>query len=212
MFAPMSMKPVHFALRDYGRVLSTRETGHEVGQHVRQLLEPRVSVVLDFKDVEAITPPFFDELLGSVRLALKGDQESRGLVVSGLNSDVRETVEFVLERNKMALAELRNGKIDLLTAVPHLAETLGVALKLGEFTAPQLAKELDLKAGNANQRLTALVEAGAIAREPDRGADRGRRFLYRVPAARKLEASGRPGQTLTRAGKTRRSASKAQSA
>lgn len=179
----MSVKPVHFALADHGRVLATRNVGDKVAAHLSRLIKQQPSFVLNFKGVEAVTPPFLDELLRVVRGALSTEHEGRVIVVTQLDDDVRETLQLVLERYKLSLAELRDGRVELLTSTPHLADTLAAAQDLGTeyFTAPQLAERLALKLPNANQRLGQLVQAGAIAREPDPSAEHGRRYRYSTP-------------------------------
>lgn len=188
----VSLKPVHFALADHGRVLATRDAGREVAAHLAELIIDQPSIVLNFKDVDAVTPPFLDELLRVVRGALSTERDGRVVVVTQLDDDVRETLQLVLDRFKLSLAELRDdGRVELLTSVPHLAETLAAAQDLGTdyFTAPQLAERLALKLPNTNQRLGQLVQAGAIAREPDPTAERGRRYRYSTPAHDGLTAA-----------------------
>src|SRR5205814_1987631 len=101
-----------------------------------------------------------------------------------LDEDVRETLQLVLDHYKLSIAELHDDRqLRLLTSVPHLAETLSAAQEIGEhFTAPELADRLDQKLPNINQRLAQLVQAGAIAREQDPTAGRGRRYRYRTAA------------------------------
>lgn len=182
----MSVKPVHFALADSGgRILATRHAGREVAAHLSVLIQDQPSIVLNFKDVDAVTPPFLDEILRVVRGALSTERDRRVVVVTELDADVRETLQLVLDSYKLSLAELRDdGRVQLLTSIPHLAETLDAAQDLGTdyFTAPQLAERLALKLPNTNQRLNQLVQAGAISREPDPTAGRGKRYRYTTPA------------------------------
>lgn len=181
----MSVKPVHFALADHGRVLATRNAGRKVAARLSELIEEQPSIVLNFTGVEAVTPPFLDELLRVMRGALSTQRDGRVIVVTQLDDDVRETLQLILDRHKVSLAEIRDGRVELLTSVPHLAETLEAAQDLGTeyFTAPQLAESLALKLPNANQRLGQLVQAGAIARERDPDAERGKRYRYSTPQA-----------------------------
>jgi len=171
------MKYLSFALSDYGKVLATRAEGLRAASDLRRLAtEPR-DVVVDFAHVEAVTPPFIDELLRGVE-ALLERHGSSVLVATNLNEDVRETLEMVLERRNHALAHFHEDELGLLGGAPHLAETLREARRLGEFTASQLAERLALKLPNANQRLVALHQAGAVGRERDLQAERGIRFRY----------------------------------
>ncbi len=176
----MSVKPVQFKLAGHGRVLATRNAGRKVAMQLSDEIEQHPAVLVSFADVRAVTPPFLDELLRVVRGVLSAERDGRMVAVTRLDDDLRETLQIVLDRNKMSLAERRQGRLALLTAVPHLAETLDAAQELGReyFTAPQLADRLELKLPNVNQRLTQLVEAGALARELDPEAPRGKRYRY----------------------------------
>ena len=70
-----------------------------------------------------------------------------------------------------------------MNAAPHLIETLQAAVDLGgEFTVPDLADYLDLPANTVNQRLADLLESGAVGRERDLDAERGKRYRYHTPA------------------------------
>ncbi len=181
----MSVKPVHFVLADHGRVLATRNVGRKVAAHLRELIESQPSIVLNFLDVEAVTPPFLDEILRVVRAEFAVERDGRVIVVTNLDDDVRETLQLLLDRHRLSLAELRGGRVELLTSVPYLAETLQAAQDLGTeyFTAPQLAQRLALKLPNTNQRLGQLVQAGAVARQRDPDAERGKRYRYSTPQA-----------------------------
>lgn len=183
----MSVKPMQFGLVTHGRVLATRNAGRKVATELSDAIAHHPAVAVSFANVEAVTPPFLDELLRAVRGMLSAETDSRVIAVTSLDDDLRETLQIVLERNKMSLAELRDGRLELLTAVPHLRATLAAADELGTeyFTAPQLADRLELKLPNVNQRLTQLVQAGALAREPDPDAVRGKRYRY---STRKLGA------------------------
>ncbi|HEV7492458.1 MAG TPA: helix-turn-helix domain-containing protein [Baekduia sp.] len=187
-----AMKPVNFALADHGTVLATRAEGQDVGDQVRRLVVDDASLVLSFNDVRAITPPFFDELFKILRVMFGAESpRKRALVVTGLSDDTRETIEMVLERHKASLVELKGEHLDLISGIPHLAETLVAAQELGKFTAPELAERLDLTVPNINHRLKKLVEAGALTRETDKTAEHGRRYSYQAHAAPDLAAAGR---------------------
>lgn len=196
----MSVKPVHFALADHGSVLATRNAGRKLAAHLTELIDEQPTIVLNFADVEVITPPFLDELLRVVQAQLGTSHVGRVIVAAHLADDVRETLQLVLERYKLSLAEIRDGRVELLTSVPHLAETLQAAQDLGTeyFTAPQLAERLALKLPNANRRLGQLLEAGAIAREPDPDVERGKRYRYRTPRPDSLTEPKRRRRSLSK--------------
>jgi predicted transcriptional regulator len=78
------------------------------------------------------------------------------------------------------LGVLEKGHIRLLGGKKHLQQTMAEAEKLGKFKAPELADALKVKLPNLHQRLKALREAGAIGREVDETAQRGRRHDYEV--------------------------------
>lgn len=178
----MAVKPRPFALRDYGKVLATRNVGRKVAAHLRDRLEAGDDIALNFKGVAAVTPPFLDEVLRTLQPILAGNEERPAVVSSGMNADVKETIEFVAEKNRLALAELKNHHLELLGADNYLRETFDAAKQLGQsFTAPELAAKLSLNLPNVNQRLGTLTASGAIARRRDPTAKRGKRYVYVLP-------------------------------
>jgi hypothetical protein len=171
----MSLKPVIFDVgKQGGKVLATRVRGREVGRAAADRLDEADSMILGFWGVEVASPPFLDEFLQAVRSELSSGETSRLLVATGVNEDVRESLQMVLERRGGALASLNKGQIELLGGSSQLAETLREAQKLGYFTAAKLAERLEVKLPNLHARLKALTESGAIARE-DVAGERPRR-------------------------------------
>ena len=180
----MSVTTLKYALADHGRILATRDAGREAAARLAELSTEKDAVLLSFENVVAVAPPFLNEVFRVIYGGLGLDRDGRTVAVTALDEDVRETLQLVLDHYKLSIAELRDdGQLELLTSVPHLAETLAAAQELGEhFTAPELAERLEQKVPNINQRLTQLLHAGAIAREPDPTVSRGRRYRYRTAA------------------------------
>lgn len=171
---------LHFRLCDHGAVLASRRRGREVAEHLRELADDQVDVILDFDGVEASTPPFLQELLDAVQGVIGRDPDwGRLVVAANLNEDIAETLALVLERRKTTLAYRVGDQVELLKAAPHLAETLREAQKLRSFTVNDLAEQLDLKPTAVHQRLRALLASGAVARE-DGEAHHGRGHRYRA--------------------------------
>jgi hypothetical protein len=179
----MSLKKLQMKLSEQGQVLATRRAGLELGRRVQEVWEDGSALDLDFGGVLAVTPPFLDELFRAVRAEL---DRAEGSVVyaSAMNEDVYETAKMVLERDRSALVYLDDGEARLITEDGMMAATFAQAsgMKM-PFTAPELAKGMELTLQNANQRLNALRKVGAVAREKDPDVDRGRRFLYLVASA-----------------------------
>jgi hypothetical protein len=160
-------------LVEYGRVLSTRERGRQAADRLQDALVGGNAVVLNFAGVEVASPSFLDEVLIRLRGVLSGSG-SAVVVVAGLNEDVAESLELVLDRRKMALAALDDDKLTLLGGSAQLQETLSEASKLGSFKAPELAKNLKIKLPNLHQRLKSLAEGGAIGKVPRDASAPGR--------------------------------------
>ena len=156
---------LHFYLRDRGSVLASRRRGREAAAHLRQLREEPSDLILDFKDVEAVTPPFLQELLDAVQSSINQADRGRLVVAANLNDDVAETLALVLERRKQTLAFRRGTKVELLKPEQHLVETLREAQSLKRFTAGDLATRLDINPTAAHQRLQPLLAAGVVARD-----------------------------------------------
>ena len=169
----------------WGKFLATRERGRQVREDVETQLAQMPageSFMLDFSGVDGVTVSFGDEFLARLVLArASGDFADRGLVIEGDNEDVRETLETVLARRKVAgVAIGANGEPKVLGDVGWLPETLRAALALRSFSAAELAERLGITPQAANNRLRMLVASGAVARErvvPDGG---GKEFGYRT--------------------------------
>lgn len=175
-------------LAEQGPVLATRELGRQVGQDLQDKLADANSLVLNFAGVDVASPPFLDEVMRAAQVPLFGRDANRLLVAAGFNEDVRESLEWVLERHKLALAALDEGQIELLGGTRQLQETLREAQQLGDFTAPELAERLKVKLPNLHARLKSLTESGALARHEDETAERGRRHRYHAPSPEELGA------------------------
>jgi hypothetical protein len=176
----VSVNPVIYDLGGHGPVLANRATGRTAGEKAARKWAKSDALIVGFWNVEVASAPFLDELLRALRGALAGGDSQRLLVVSGLNDDVRESLAIVLERRRWAMAELKRDHLELLGGREHLDATLDEAQKLGAFTAPDLAKRLELKLPNLHSRLQQLAEAGAIARAED-SAGRGVTASFKSP-------------------------------
>ncbi|MGO9751978.1 MAG: hypothetical protein ACLP8S_16205 [Solirubrobacteraceae bacterium] len=176
----MSLKLERYDLAQHGDVLATRSTGRDVGRAVAERLAESPGLIVSFNGVDVASPAFLFELIGAIRAALIVPP-TRWLLVTGMNDDVRESAELVLERLKMVLGQLENDQIELLGGARHLQDTIRAAQKLGAFTAPDLAAELELKLPALHQRLVQLVEAGVLSREDDPTATRGKRSKFTTP-------------------------------
>jgi hypothetical protein len=175
----MSMKNITVLnMSDYDPVLSTRERGRDAGDRLQDALQAG-SVLISFDGVDVATPSFLDEVLTRLRAVLQTNEQAIAIVTC-MNEDVRESLELVLRHRGMMLGALQDGHVRLLGGKQHLQETLVEAERLGTFKATELAVALKLKLPNLHQRLTALREAGAIGRQVDETAHRGRRHDYNV--------------------------------
>jgi STAS-like domain of unknown function (DUF4325) len=163
--------------------LATRPRGARVREDIERELakvSPGGFLALDFSGVDAVTFSFADEAIAKlVADRLSGDLPDRGLVLEGLNEDVRETVEVVLQRRKLAAVVATESGFSAVGVGDWLEPTLRTAAKLGEFSARALGDELGLSPQAANNRLQLLVASGAVVRHrvvPDKG---GKEFMYR---------------------------------
>jgi DNA-binding transcriptional ArsR family regulator len=182
---------LHFYLRDHGPVLANRRRGREVADTLRDLSDDRGDVILDFDDVDVVTPPFVQELLDAVLSVIRND--GRLVVTANMNEDVAETLAMVLERRKATLAYNSGNQVQLLNELaPHLGELLREAQRLRRpFTVTELAEKIGVPPNTLHGRLKPLLESGAAARERDAEAPRGVRHRYRVVSGREpaLETS-----------------------
>jgi hypothetical protein len=176
----MSLKLDSYGLAQHGEVLATRATGRDVGREVAQRLADSRGLLLNFHGVDVASPAFLFELITAIRATLLAPP-AHWLLVTGMNDDVRESAGLVLERLKMVLGVLENDEIELLGGSEHLQDTIKAAQQLEVFTAPDLARELELKLPALHQRLNQLVEAGVLSRQDDPTAKRGKRSKFATP-------------------------------
>lgn len=170
----------------WSNFLATRERGRRVREEIEQMLAglpPSDPVVIvDFTGVEGITVSFGDECIAKLIVGrMAGDFADRGLVVEGANDDVRETLDNVLFRRKLAaISVASDGTPQVLGFGEWLPATIDAAIELRSFSASGLAHRLGITPQAANNRLKALVASGAVAKElivPEGG---GKEFSYRV--------------------------------
>jgi hypothetical protein len=186
----MSLNVTRYDLVRHGRVLATRAKGREAGREAAEQLTSSDGLLLSFWGVDVASLPFLDDVVRQLRAVLLGGDKL--LLVTGYNEDVKESIEIVLGRQKMTLAALEGEQISLLGGSTHLAETLREAQELREFTAPKLAERLQMKLPAVHARLNALAESGAIAREDDPTAKRGKRGKYTAPTPADAGDAGPP--------------------
>lgn len=190
------MKPLVIKLRKQGAVLSTRERGRALADELEGALRDGIGVVLSFQGVKIVTPSYLDEVLTRAAGVLR--RPGAGVfVATGVEDEVRETLELVLAHRKLMLAALTDEHVELLGGSRQLEETLRQAEELKEFTARDLAERLRLKLPNLHQRLKALEEAGALVKHEDETADRGRRYIWRTATAGDPPGHGSEPQRLT---------------
>jgi hypothetical protein len=178
-----------YEIAKWGNFLATRERGRQVRGEIEAKLS-QISVAhtlaLDFGGVDGLTVSFGDECVAKLVLGRAGgDFADRGLVIEGTNEDVRETLETVLARRKVAAVAISQaGKAEVLGEVGLLAETFKAALKLENFRASDLAAQLSITPQAANNRLRLLVASGAVVRERTVPEGGGKEFGYRtvIPA------------------------------
>ena len=196
----MSLKIQRYDLVSKGHVLATRPVGREVGAEAAGRLAdlPRPTAELLWRRRRIAVVP----VRGPQRAARRADVvQQHWLLFTGMNEDVRESVELVLKHEKMVLGSLEDNHIDLLGGSEHLSDTLREAQKLGTFTAPELAKRLSVKLPALHQRLNQLAEAGLLTREDDPTATRGKRGKYTAPPADELrDADGESAEVSVLAG------------
>jgi DNA-binding MarR family transcriptional regulator len=183
----MSVKRDALAFKVPGKVLGTRVFGQEVASQLRKRAGDRQQdLFVDFAGVQVASSPFLDELARTLR-AWNTDHPEHFVVLMNLNEDVQDTLELVLERLDMVLAEMTEGTLRLIGGKAHLQETLDAAQKFKVFTAAELAAQLKLKLPNLHQRLVALEAAGAVVRVHPPGAPQ-RPVVFQTPESAELAA------------------------
>jgi hypothetical protein len=167
-----------FATRSFAAELRTA-----LSQASAEIKEDRL-LEIDFRDVEAITVSFADELVAKLAAERRAyGPEDSFLRIANASDEVAETIEVALQRRGLFIVSHRDSAAELLGAPLHLKETYAAALELGQFTARDLASRLGLKPPAANNRIKALAEAGALVRARQPVAGGGRRYSYEASLA-----------------------------
>lgn len=195
------MKNTQIVFADFGNVLATREQGRRLAELISARSAEPTSFLFNFEGVDAITPPFLSETLDALYAAIKRHRDEHLFAAAiNLDEDNLETLKVVINAGDWpGLAYAADNAIELLSAGPQLAETLREAQDLGPFIAPQLAERMGMKLPATNQRLSQLVEAGAMARWRDASASRGKRYQYEALSDGRVQEMLEHGAQLTAA-------------
>jgi hypothetical protein len=164
-----------------GLFLSGRGQGATDRERLLRLTEstPGRVLTLDFTGVEAMTRLYADELLGRFLSAYAaGDVSAAGIRLTGLTEEASDAVTVALEQRRQCVLDADQNR--LLGHTAALDETYEIAQDLGVFAAADIAAELRITQGAANNRLTRLVQAGALTRARTSPAQGGKEFVYRV--------------------------------
>jgi hypothetical protein len=179
---------MRFDLAGEGTMLATRERGREVRHRMEVLIadiEVGETLVVDCSQVVAMTVSFADECLGKLVADRASASGEGGLLIASPSADLAETLSVVMERRKLMIAAVNDaGQVILLGAkAPWLAGTMAAVTQLGTFRVGELADRLGTTAPATNNRLRAMLQAGAVTREPSGLDHGGREFIYKVVAS-----------------------------
>jgi hypothetical protein len=156
--------------------------GEERARELRHRLEQRASggsstwSNIDFEGVEAASVPFLREFLAP----LLTNPNSGPFVVSNASFDVAETLDLTLRQRGLVVAALPEG--ELYGGESGAREVFTFATKAdSEIRAAEVASSLGISIQAANNRLKALLSAGALRRESVSPPHGGREFAYIAP-------------------------------
>jgi hypothetical protein len=171
-----------------GPVRATRETGRADRERLEELARDANAgdvIEIDLSQVDALTISYADELVGLFLAGrVGGEQDDLGVVIRGGNSDVRETVEAVLQRRSIGAIYVDEfGRALALGGPSWFAQTVAHTQELKVFRAADLAERLELSPQAANGRLKQLSASGAVLRERTVPEGGGKEFEYRAAVA-----------------------------
>lgn len=96
-----------FSLSDIAksRALVTRDQGAFLRNEILKILqsEKSITLVLDFKEIESLSPSFADELFASLDASL-GNQFSTRIKISGASNDWKDLIRKVLAHRRILQA------------------------------------------------------------------------------------------------------------
>ncbi len=94
-------------LKDYGRVLLTRDQGNPIRKALLGLVRGGRHLRILFEGVESVTPSFADEVLGRMLLELGEDEFRCHIALVCGDESTRRLVNAVLANRKKELARTR---------------------------------------------------------------------------------------------------------
>lgn len=140
--------------------LVTRRTGQAVRQAIEQHLATNgdgQAAVIDFGTVRCLDLSCADEIVGRL---LREQGATRSFVLLNVTAAHREALEFVLERDHLAVVVRdAGGAMDVVGALPEAARRVFSAVaEAGTTDAEDVARRLDLSPDAARAALEDLVE------------------------------------------------------
>lgn len=199
------MSHVNFPLANYG----TRHEGDIVVCHsdkalivsaaIGEALTENITLSIDFQHINSCTVSFLKGMLVGLEYALlrRRDENCRAVIINAYD-DAQSELELVHEHFNFSPIALRNpdNTIGLLTASPSPKYEATFSLgqqateERGSFTIPELAETLDLKLPAINHHLSVLSKLGAVGREINREAPRGKLYNYQAVVPSMLPVTG----------------------
>jgi hypothetical protein len=167
------------------RYFLTREKGEEAYWLLEERLRntpERCALVLVFPPNQVVDASFADESL--MRLGEKlagGEFGERVTLLEGLTDNSAHNLEAVIRLRRakrvFLLVDREGGWRHVGPLEPSLEETLALAIRRQEITAPDLARELQLALNTANNRLKRLHALRLLWREQE-VSEKGLKYIY----------------------------------
>ncbi len=164
--------------------LFERRLGQELLQKVEQRIsesEAPVVIYLDFKQISSIDFSCADEFVGKLVSRLISDEYGEiYIVLQHLNENHQENIQVALDRRKVACLHRNSNETWNLMGYTknYLVETLNIIMELGEITARQLGKKLNLELTTSSTRLFHLYKAHLVDRKQVNVNGGGREYIY----------------------------------
>ena len=165
-----SMNEQSFDLSQFGSRIGTRLEGDVARPHlVAELdsLPPDGQLTISLQGIDVLSGSFADEVIGKTYQALvEGNHKDRSMLILTPSMDLTDDLSHKLERRKLAMLCLSDGKWHLIGAhTPSLTETLGLIIDKRQTTAKELAAELGVQMNACVNRVARLAKLHLIRRE-----------------------------------------------
>jgi hypothetical protein len=177
-----------FSLIKYGeKKLWGRDKGKRIREQIMEYfnssnfnVQNEKILQLDFTAIDIVEFSFVSELLVVLIARLAGEMKGKHIVLSGMNSLIKENVSIALEKAKqvaLVIEEVNNWALIGKCSDP-IYQTFAAVVEKGSVDTPSLAEMLNTNIHSVNNRLKVLQSFGLVKRTEIIAPSGGIQYIY----------------------------------